>query len=159
MDGSRVWGRLVGFQAKGRTLLVFGMTADDDDKLANLRKRVDEVALSAAIFTPKPTGGKVAGIYQYEGPAVSARMDLCGDGSYYYESIVSINVKDGSGNTTSSAGGTKQQRGRWTSTGTASSGTISVAYNDGSTERFSYQRVVGGLSIGGRDYLRTRDCN
>jgi len=104
---------------------------------------------------------QMAGTWWGYSGSTETKIGLCPDGSYsnFSEFGYSGTMSDSGGNQTGAWGGAGQNggQGSWAIQGTSQSGTISVRYNDGSTETISYELANddGCYSFDGRLLCRT----
>jgi hypothetical protein len=175
-DGTNLNARSIGVAGAGGILSITGITTPD--KLAGLRRRVDQLAQSVQFFAPQrtaamtvlagpwwhyhSTGAGTSGSSSYE-----RTIELCANGTFFDSDESNINVGSGdkniwAGRSTDSvsafynrAGG---GAGRWTATGDRARGQLRLQFNNGKIEQHGYVFVKqGDIELDGRWYGHARD--
>lgn len=157
-------GRAIGVAGPRGAVTVLGVTTPE--KIDGLRKRVDQIALSAAFFEPKqsPAMAILAGPWwHYHGTSVGTTsssyertIELCLDGTFFDSTESAVSVSSGQ------AGGFGQGAGagRWTAEGNNMQGRVRLMFNNGNVEehKYAFKKPGGGdVEFDGRWYGRDPD--
>lgn len=160
----RLHGRAIGVAGPRGAVTVLGVTTPE--KIDGLRRRVDQIALSAKFFEPKqsPAMAILAGPWwHYHGTSVGTSsssyertIELCLDGTFFDSTESAISVSSGQ------AGGFGQGAGagRWSAEGNDMKGRMRLMFNNGKVEEHNYafKKPGGGdVELDGRWYGRDPD--
>ena len=141
--------------------------ADSQAQLATFANALEQPSAGGSSSTTVSAGSnepnlqrQIAGLWWGYAGSTERSIGLCADGSYFdsQESSYSGRGFDSGGNETLAWGQASQGggQGRWTISGSAHTGTIHVAYGNGSTANIVYQQIndPGCLSFDGNTLCR-----
>jgi len=158
-NGSRLTARVVGVPTPfGDAVVFLGVTTPE--QYAKLKPRVDALAAGASFAKPKipPANVTVAGQYYYIFTSTSGgsysredSLSLCANGMFRRKGEMSGSGSAGSAVTSNGYAGS------WSADGDGQTGTVTLQYRNGSSERLRYQKSGVDIVLNGKKYGRFGD--
>jgi hypothetical protein len=159
-NGSRLQARVIGVLSPfGDAAIIMGLTTAD--KYAQLKPRVDALAASVAFSQPKipPANIAIAGQYYYYFSSNSGSLytrddslSICSNGKFFRKGEMY-----GSKTGQYSAVIDNNYLGSWAADGDGQTGTITLSYRDGRSERLRYKKSGLDIILNGQKYGRFGD--